>query len=515
MGARIPEFVTRTLASGLTGTIGVQTSGERLFSDIAQAGASVFSVSTSILAERKRVMDTVEADAKAREFEAQIDVSTQASQTKFSKQPRLGVKEANNEGALKLSEFLNTIEDSQVKGLVSSRASTILRANSTAMKRWANDQEVKNTANNFTMVDNIDAGALRLNPSMEAFIKSIARHEGRVDQANKIFSASQVKSAMDRGRESRAKGVLHGFMQQDPVKGAQLLKTGVFDAFMSSDDIEKFTEKMKKKIKGRAVQIKFDNMLNTLKQFEGAEEALNNAELTIDMVDGMEIEIEETGRMTPTIQAAINDLRDVAAENRSLTSINDDDTIINLNDELRSLNVSADKRDANANLEKLFQFRANVLKASKNNSITPKMRKSLLNHVVTPIGDKIADAGADRSLFGIPVPWDLFGSPNTPHDVGYLKINNWLDDMGFSDTIHNKDKAKMLTDMLTEIEEARGAGQVINNTLVDEIAQRQIVRELQRQNSKLINIPPEGKRMRLRNGQKVLVMPDGTITPIN
>ncbi len=516
MGNRIPEYVTRTLASSLTGTIGVQTSGENLFSGIAQVGADVFNTTTAILAERKRVIDTVNADAKAREFEAQIDVSTVKAQEAFSSNPQLGIRAVNDSGTLELNEFLNTIEDSQVKGLVASRASTILRANNSTMKRWAKDQEVKNAGNNFTKVDNIEAGALRLNPSMEAFAKSIARHETRVDQANKIFSVTQSKTAMDRGRESRAKGVIFGFMEQSPVEGDRLLKSGVFNEFLSPDELHQLSKDMRNAVEGAREKQIYDDEVDVITKMMGAELLLREGNLTVDFVDGVINELLEQDRLTPEKEKALDDLRIIAAKSVDLTSIDVQDNLLKRYDQLRGLNVEADKRTATANVKQLGKFIADVNRDYKNGMMTDKKRMQLLDQVETPFNADAQDTkGKKVGFFRGAFTSRKRGEFSSPYDAGFIKTDDWLNARNFTDNTKNKAKANILSGMMESMEDAVTSGIIVTDELVEGFIDIEIRKEIARQNSKLSNIPPEGKAMRLLNGQKVIVKQDGSMTPIN
>lgn len=514
MGSRIPDFVTRQLASSVTGTVGIQESGSRLFEGISQGAAQVFNAASAAKVERNRVMDSIEADATAREYEAKVEEGLTLIQTQFASDPDQGLREADS----KASEFVNTTLDgiptSRVKSLVSTRLSGINRVLRTGMKKWVRDQKVRNTANNFTKVDNIEAGALRTDPSVEAWAASMARHELRTLDANKLYSPTQAKTAMDRGRESRTKGLLNGLLKQSPAEGARLLDTGMFDEFLSQDTITQYQSDFKSGVKGAVKEQEYQNQIDAFANIDGLETMVRNKELTVDAIDAAKNEAEDTGRMTPALSKYLETARKIATENVDLTSVDVQDIVLNLNDNLRELNVDSDKRTSNANLEDIAGFMAKVNGEFTDGNITDKTRTRLLDNVTTPFNRKIQREEGSKGALGI-ISFGYFGAPSSPYDAGYLKTNDWLDDRNFSDGVKSKAKFNILDGMLREISQFKEDGIIITNEFVENIVDREIQKEVFRQNPKLRNLPPEGKPYRLKNGQKVLAKPDGTITPIN
>lgn len=513
MGSRIPEFVTRTLASSVVGTVGVDTSKSRLFESISADAARVFNVSATALAQRKQTIDSVDADARTREYEAKVEKGIAAIQTQFASDPNAGLREAEVQANQLLNDTLSGIPTSRVKSLVSTKISGINRVLRTGMKKWVRDQDIRNTGNNFTKVDNIEAGALRTDPSVENWVASMARHELRTADANKIYSPTQSKTAMDRGGESRTKGLLNGFMADSPAEGARLLATGIFDEFLPQGAIEQYRKDFKSAVKGAVKEQEYQNQIDAFANIDGLETMTRNKELTVDAIDAAKNEAEEAGRMTPALSRYLETARKIATENVDLTSVDVQDIVLRLNDNLRELNVE-DKKTTNANLEDIADFMAKVNGEFTDGNITDKTRTRLLDNVTTPFNRKIQQEEGGKGFVGI-VSFGYFGAPSSPYDAGYLKTNDWLDDRNFSDGVKSKAKFNILDGMLREISKFKEDGIIITNDFVENIVDREIQKEVFRQNPKLRNLPPEGKPYRLTNGQKVLAKPDGTITPIN
>ncbi len=117
-------------------------------------------------------------------------------------------------------------------------------------------------------------------------------------------------------------------------------------------------------------------------------------------------------------------------------------------------------------------------------------------------------------FLGKPNIFSLFSTPDTPEQYGYRKVYDWLEDMNFSEEVAAKAKVKILNDTMIEITELRERGTTVTDGMVDIMIERHFRAEFIRQNPKLQNIPPEGMAIRLKNGDKVLLFPNGSYTPI-
>lgn len=510
----IPETVTRRLPSSVVGTLGVDTSGEKLGQAVAAAGEKVFGAVTQKVAERKRTLDIIAAQAKIRQYESDMDGISSVNKGNFKDNPKGGVDKTFEDGETLLNSTLEGIEDESVRAMVAQGTTSSLRRSGNQMKGWAHQQEVVNGAFNYSQVTNISAEQLSKNPDVDLMEEFIVNEFAREDQAKMLFG-KDWPTAQKQQIQSIMKGQISGLELKDPITGLRFLKEYDFKGAFTSDEMKKFEKDMKSSVTGWNEKIKFDKGIDTLNLFDGAAEKFKRGEFDVQFVDQLEIEMDDNGLLSPEVQDVIDDLRKIAAENTDPNSVHSTEIFNKLNDELRNLEISSDKMESDAKLAALFKFRANVYKASANGNILPRERQSFLDQIITPSGDKIEkdQVNFGKGILGA-VTFGWFGKTSTPEGAAFDKVNNWLGEMNFSEEVSAKAKGNILSKAYIEMTELNKSGTAVSIEDVEGIVEPLIREELARQNDILQHIPAEGKAIRLKSGEKVLILPSGIRIPI-
>ena len=504
----IPETVTRRLPSAVVGTLGVDPSGEQLGLAVARAGEQVTRTLLEKQAKRKQTLDIISAQAEIRKYETSMDEISKVNQGSFRDDPQGGVKQTLNDGETLLNSTLQDIGDDNVRAMVATETTSSLIRTGNSMKGWAHQQEVINGAQDFTSVTDADAAQLSQTPDLISMGTMLANHNLREGQAKALYGKNWPE-AMKKGRQSIIKGQITGYELNDPQEGIKFLEETDFKGAFDSEEIKGFKKDMRSSFEGWNKKVELDKKINTLSLFDGVAKRQKEGELDVAFVDQLELELDDENLLTPEVQKLVDDVRKVAAENMDLDSVHATKIFNNLNDDLRRLQISSDKTEADATLTELFKFRSKVYEASANGEITPKERRSFLDQIETPSKEMIArdDVAFERKF-------KIFGGATTPEGAAFDKVNGWLEEMNFSEEVAETAKAKILSDTFIEMTELRDRGVEVTLDSVDILVERHFREEETRQNAALRHIPPEGKAMRLKNGNKILLLPSGVRIPI-
>jgi hypothetical protein len=519
MGSRIPEFVTRQLASSVTGTTGIDNSRSKMFGAISSGAAQVFKATAAFAAERQRVTQFVEADKLQKEYELGAEKSVSAIQKEFADDPSSSVEAFDKLSTEALNDSLSTINSPRLQAMVSQRISSTNRTIRKGLKKWASDQEVRNAGVNLTAVDNMEAGILQTdpNPSIEKWAMSMGEHETRKSMYDSVYSPENAVKGMNRGRTARTKGFLYSMMREAPAEGLSLLDSGMFSKFLSTQEFDSMHDQLESSVKGFSEQAKFDQKVVTLKNHNSAEILIRQNKLDPAAVTKLQDDEEEAnGKLSFERKESYKDLMKIATENVDKTAVESQAVRIRLQDHLRSLNVATDKRTSGAQLEQISGFMHAVNRAHAKGEIGGKFREKLLNNVTTPFNEQLQAEEGDRGTIGF-LTFGYFGKPSSPYDAGYLKAQDWLDERGFSDKVGMDAKDNILNGMLDRVDDATQTGQILTDALVESFVETEIQSELFRQSPKLRNIPAKGMVVTLDGGKgdTYRIMPDYSFTLLN
>ncbi len=506
----IPETVTRRLPSSVVGTLGVDHSGEQLGQAIAAGGEKVFNALAAKAAERKRTLDIISAQAKIRQYETDLDGISSVNKNNFKDNPQGGVDKTLEDGETLLNSTLEGIQDQNVRAMVAQGTTGSLRRGGNTMRGWAHQQEVINGARDLSSISNADAVKLSKDPNVDQMEEMLIGLATREDQFKAIYGKAWPK-AMKQEAQSIFKGQLSGLESTDPITGLRFLKEYDFQGVFDADEMDKFKENMEGSITGWNKTLKLQSSLEVLNSSDAIHQAQLKGELTPALIDQQEIILEDQGLMTPEVQAYMDSVRKVAAENTDIDSVHSTNTWNALNDELRSLAISSDKTESDAKLGALFNFRARVWKASANRNILPKERRSFLNQTQTPTLEQIED-DSERVGGGVLgfVTFGYYGKPTTPEGAAVDKVNDWLEAMNFSDERSSVIKAQILSEVYTVLGDSRENGTGVTNEDAELLVESYFVDELAKQNPALQHIPPDGKSFRNPiTGERFTIMPNG------
>lgn len=506
----IPETVTRRLPSSVVGTLGADTSGEQLGMKLAQAGEKVFSTMLAAQAEKKRTLDIISSQAAIRQFESDMDGISTTNKGNFKADPQGGVDKVFEDGSTLIDSTLAQIKDDNVRAMVAQGTTSSLRRSGNSMRNWANGQKVINGAQDLTSITNADAERLSKEPSEAFLAEAINNLRGRVELYKGMYGKAWPE-AMRQAEQSIVKGHINGLEASDPIEGKKFLDENDFGGVFNSEELEKLKNGMNDSIVGWKNKVALREWISVLEVSDTLHQAYKEQKFDTALVDAKEMETEEAGAMTPEKQAYFDTVRAVAAKGTDVNSRHSTNTWNNLNHGLRALNVSSDKTSADAKLNALFRYRAAVWKASADEKITPKQRAHFLDQTLTPTLEQIEnDTGRAGDTLG-KLSFGWFGKIDLPEDKAFDKVENWLDDMNFSDGKKAELKAQILSEVYTIVHDSREKGQEFSEEEVELLVESYFRGELARQNPALQHIPPEGKSFRSpMTGDRFTILPNGS-----
>ncbi len=512
----IPETITRTPASSVVGTAGLDRSGEYIGRAVARTAEVIGSVLKEKEVKRKQTLDITHVKARTREIEAEMDGNAILIQEKYAENPQLAIEETFNSNESLITKTLSNMADDDRRALFASEISTVARRKNREIRTWVRAQEVVNASQDFTLITDTNAAQLMLNPNEDKFWEYIAKNKLRLPHAKGIYKDGA--DAIEKGNQSMARGLLAGFENKDPHAGLKLIRSGKLNKIFNGEELAKLEDNMKSSIKGWDEQVKFENNLRTLELFGAIDKINKEGKLKTSDVDELELGLDAENLLSPKVQKEVDNLRKIAAEKTDLTAIESGETLAKLHDELRNLFISSDKLTADASLTEIFKFRSHVYSASADGKISPSQRDNFIIQIETIKTTGLLEAEGEKGLaemfLGEKNIFSLFSEPDTPEQYSYKKVYDWLSSMNFSEEVAQKAKVKILNDTMIEMTELREQGKPVSYDTVDILLERHFREELARQNPSLQNIPPEGVVKRLTNGKKILLFPNGFSVPI-
>ncbi len=512
----IPEFITRQLPSSAVGTAGLRQ--PTLGAAIAGAGAQIANIGFKQLAERKQTLDIVKSQAELRKFEGELNKLSAKNRSKFIDDPQAGIKQFNVDSEKLFNDTLGDLKDSSLKRLFAQGGSQVLRGQTNSAIAWGSNQEIVNAAGDFNLVINMDAGELKLTPSKELFEKKLQILKGKKGLAKKIWGKSSGEQ-MASSVESLSKGYLHGLMNDNPLEGRHLLKTGFFNGLLDTTEQKKFQGQMESSIKGWSDKIDLDARVETIQKYEGIEKIWVDGDLGTDIVnkliDEMDTTMVEDGKggiisltkKFPELAEINKDLLKIAAENTDVNSIENVEVVNDIADKIRRLNISPDKRKAEAKLAEMMKVKGDIIKASANGLLKSGKAESFLNQIKTPLIDKLSQAKGKKK-------WIFFGEQVTPENAMYDSVVNKLAQFPtMTVEISERMKANVITQTLDELNRRKKLFQPVTNEVAIAIAGKLMQAEWAKENPALQDIPKEGKLMRMENGSVMKFLNEGVAVP--
>ncbi len=517
----IPETVTKRLPSSLVGTLGVDTSGEKLGIAVAKAGEKVFGAVAQKAAERKRTLDIISAQAKIRQFESEMDGATTGIKGTFKDEPQGGVEQTFSAGEQLIDATLGDIKDDSVRAMVAQGTTSSLRRSGNQMKSWAHQQEVINGARDYSQVTNFNAEQLSKKPDIDLMEQMIAFELGREDLAKGLYGKNWP-TAVKQSVQATYKGYITGLELTDPKTGVRFLEEYDFKGAFSPSEMKKFKEDMQDSFVGWEKDQLVKDEIEALSTFDEIHKRDKDRTLDVEFIDQTKLQLEASGLLTPERERLLDISRKSIARRVDIHSTESEETLTNLYDSWRNLGVASDKKTAEASLKELFAFRLDVVQAEADGKIKDTNKMFFLDQIITPSNSKLLegemtptefDANKQLTAFGVKIPFT--GNVMTPEYKTYDKVISWLDKLNFEGKDREGAMVRILRDAYIEMADLRGRGSVLSSESAEVIAERKIRDEMARQRADLEYIPPKGTSYRDPvTGELFTLLPNGTKIPI-
>ncbi len=224
----IPEFMTRQLASSVVGTLGVDTSGQRVGEAIANVGARVGNIGLTEMAKRKEILNTTEAETKQREFDLSLSEEINRIQKDFSDNPDEAMKEIEERSNIMSEEFLSKISNARVKELASIRIEQAKTRKSKELQSWTFNQEVINFGKNLESSVNTLGEVVSNTTSLDVFKTVMEDAEKLIESGYGGLSTKNATNFENGTKQFIAEQFINNLLEEDPIQARELLDLDVF-----------------------------------------------------------------------------------------------------------------------------------------------------------------------------------------------------------------------------------------------------------------------------------------------
>ena len=503
---RIPEFVSRKLASSVVGTPGVDPSGEIIGRSIAGAAGRIADVSFREMAQRQRVLDTVDANQNSAEFGIALDKTTVEVQTEFKDNPVAGVEAFLVQGNNLSNQFLGNVDSESVKQLTTLKYQENINRRLNSMRSWAANRQVAIAGSKITSNINLLATQAAAMDDPNALTSIFSEAAKTIDASIGVLSAKEAAKFQKLAPEAIAKGYFYGQLERDPVHAGQLLDEGFFSKQFTPEEINGFKKDTQKAIEKKGETDNYNLLIDVSRSHENLAKQYKEGTLTVGEIDQLKINFEDQEASAEELKF-LDIMRDLVIETADLDAVDNAEEYSKLMDNWHQLQVKKDGTSAKGALEDILRFQTQAGIAHRSKVITKEKFNQFLRLTATPVNDKIETEKGERGgIFGL-------GGPASKLDTGYIKIVNWLKtnklDKNFDVKKH------MLTSLVSSFDKRREANPDIKFAEVDAISADIISREQRRVNDTTGSIPKEGELKIDKFGRKALIFPDGTYKRVN
>jgi len=476
---KIPEFQRRKLASSVVGTPGVDTSGALLTESIGRDIGRITSTLISVLGAKQKILNDVEANKKAIDFEVDYDKAIRQVQLESIANPDQAIQQTIELGNSLGNAFLSTIESDPVRQSVARLQQGVIGRKIKAVSTWASGQQIINAGVNLTASFNNLTVWAESTDDLKVLDTIFVKTEEIGTVAKGVLGAKSRKF-IDDGRKSIAMGFLYGQMDRNPVRAGEMLGKEVFKKILDGKERKKFEKDIANAIKTKADKDRVKILTDNADRFIDITKKYGDGTLKVSELDLLKLNMQDTGSPEEDIKF-VDIMRDTLLSSAVVTSVDNNKTIAKLANQWSSLAIDIKEGTAKGSAENIHRFLLDVAVAHKKKIITKDTQDAFITKATPTLNNKIkAETERVEGSFAEGFAKFFKGDAFEAVDVGFATISGWAK-TNAPETV-DETSGRLIKDYMTAVKILeKSSGEGLTEVQSKEVADRVIVRETRKQ----------------------------------